>query len=86
MGRTSLRQFLAACYHNALNLAEKHKIESIAFPAISTGAFGYPIKDAAQIALQSVSVQAPKLEYVKKIRLVLYNKADYDVYKHLLAR
>jgi len=77
-------QLLTACYRNALNLAEKHEIDSIAFPAISTGAFGYPVTDAAQIALQTITDQAPKLEYVKKIRIVLYNQADYEVYKHLL--
>ena len=77
-------QLLTACYRNALNLAEKHEIDAIAFPAISTGAFGYPAADAAQIALQTITEQAPKLEYVKKIRIVLFNQADYDVYRHLL--
>lgn len=42
-------QLLADCYRNALNLAEKYKIPSIAFPAISTGAFGYPAEEAATI-------------------------------------
>lgn len=78
-------QLLAACYRNALNLAENHKIASIAFPAISSGAFGYPIKEAARIALQAVRDQIPQLEYVKKIRFVLYSQADCEIYEQILA-
>lgn len=78
-------QLLAACYRNALNLAETHKIASIAFPAISSGAFGYPIKEAARIALQAVRDQIPQLEYVKKIRFVLYSQADCEIYEQILA-
>ena len=78
-------QLLAACYRNALNLAETHKIASIAFPAISSGAFGYPIKEAARIALQTVREQIPQLEYVKKVRFVLYSQADCEIYEQILA-
>ncbi|MFO7838081.1 MAG: macro domain-containing protein [Desulfosalsimonadaceae bacterium] len=78
-------RLLADCYRNALNLAEKHQIASIAFPAISTGAFGYPIKDAAQIALQTIREEIPQLEHVKKIRFVLYSQGDYEVFGQLLA-
>lgn len=46
---------LAACYRNSLELALKHGIESIAFPAISTGAYGYPIEDATRIAIREVA-------------------------------
>jgi O-acetyl-ADP-ribose deacetylase (regulator of RNase III) len=49
---------LASCYRNALKLAEGHGITSIAFPAISTGIFGYPVEEAARVALSTVLAEA----------------------------
>lgn len=77
-------KLLANCYLNALKLADEKKIESIAFPAISTGAFGYPMKEAAQIAFSSVKKSADELANVKFIRIVLFNAADYNLHLHLL--
>lgn len=71
---------LADCYRNTLILAEEQKIDSIAFPAISTGAFGYPFEAATDIALQTVIELAPDLKYVRHIRFVLYGDIDFDVY------
>jgi O-acetyl-ADP-ribose deacetylase len=65
-------QLLAKCYRNALLLAEEHGIISIAFPSISTGAFGYPLDEAAVIALRTVRDAAPALKAVKLIRFVLH--------------
>jgi O-acetyl-ADP-ribose deacetylase (regulator of RNase III) len=62
---------LAACYRNTLRLAEAHGSRSIAFPAISTGAFFYPIQRAAKIALTTVADVAPGLRCVRHIRFVL---------------
>jgi len=73
-------KLLADCYINALNLAEENKISSIAFPAISTGAFGYPIKEATKVVFDTIRTILPKLNYVKKIRFVLFSKEDYDIY------
>lgn len=78
-------KLLADCYFNALRLADKYRIDTIAFPAISTGAFGFPLKEAARIALESIRDQAPQLEYVKKIRLVLYSDSDCKVYEQLMS-
>jgi O-acetyl-ADP-ribose deacetylase len=72
---------LSDCYRNALFLAEEHNIESVAFPAISTGAFGYPVKAATKIALKSVSETAEKLKAVRKVRFVLFSKKDLKVYQ-----
>jgi len=47
-------QLLADCYRNALHLAEENRLASVAFPALSTGAFGYPMEDAAEVALHTV--------------------------------
>jgi len=70
---------LANCYKNSLRLAEQNKINSIAFPAISTGVFAYPLEAAAEVALKAVLETLPRLRYVKRIRFVLYNRKDLDV-------
>ncbi len=77
---------LANCYRNALRLAEEHKVESIAFPAISTGAFGYPIKEAADVAFGTIIEYIPKLESVKRVRFVLYSGSDLEVHERILEK
>lgn len=79
-------KILENCYSNALKLAEEYKIDSIAFPAISTGAFGYPIEEATEIAIRTIIESTPKLEYVKLIRFVLYSKDDLEIYERTLSR
>ncbi len=64
---------LAECYQNALNLAEERSLESIAFPAISTGAFGYPVEEAARVALRTIGRAAPQLKSLRRIRFVLFD-------------
>jgi len=71
---------LGDCYRNALIIADAQKIDSIAFPAISTGAFGYPFEAAADIALQTILEMAPDLNYIRHIRFVLYGDIDYEIY------
>ncbi|MFW5754490.1 MAG: macro domain-containing protein, partial [Marinilabiliaceae bacterium] len=77
-------KLLADCYRNALNLADEHEISSIAFPAISTGAFGYPIEAATDVALAAIEEVATTLKHVKTIRFVLFGKNDYEVYEEKL--
>ena len=77
-------ELLSKCYSNALQLADKYQIESIAFPAISTGAFGYPSDPAAEIALQTVVKCASILQHVKKIRMVLFENSGYEIYRQKL--
>ncbi|MGM0377232.1 MAG: macro domain-containing protein [Bacteroidota bacterium] len=74
-------KLLADCYRNALKLADEHQIDSIAFPAISTGAFGYPLEAATDMALATIKEVAPTLDHVKTIRIVLFGKSDYEVYE-----
>lgn len=78
-------RLLADCYGNALRLAEEHGITSVAFPAISTGAFGYPVEEAARVALDTVIALAPELKHVKRVRFVLYGKADLEVHERVLS-
>ncbi len=77
-------QILADCYRNALQLAEEHKIESVAFPAISAGAFGYPVQDAAEVAFRTIMEMVPSLKYVKKIRFVLHSSRDLETHEKTL--
>lgn len=69
-----------------MQLAEKHDIDSIAFPAISTGFFGYPMGEAAEVALKTVSELIPSLRKVKRIRFVLRRPRDLEVHERVLDR
>jgi O-acetyl-ADP-ribose deacetylase (regulator of RNase III) len=73
-------ELLARCYKNSLHLGEECQLKSVAFPAISTGAFGYPIKEAAEISLKTVNDIAGDLKKIKLIRFVLYSSSDLEVY------
>jgi O-acetyl-ADP-ribose deacetylase (regulator of RNase III) len=78
-------ELLANCYRNALALAEENGIGSIAFPAISTGVFGYPVEEAAEVALRTVKVEAERLEQVRLIRFVLFAEEDFEVHGKVLS-
>lgn len=71
---------LADCYRNALRIADEKEIDSVAFPAISTGIFGYPFEAATDITLQTVQELIPELKFVKHIRFVLFGEEDFEVY------
>jgi O-acetyl-ADP-ribose deacetylase (regulator of RNase III) len=76
--------FLSNCYKNSLNLAEENNIKSIAFPAISTGAFGYPFEQATEIAISSVLDFTKDAKSVKLIRFVLFSEKDFQHYQSML--
>ena len=78
-------ELLANCYRNCLALAEENGIDSIAFPAISTGVFGFPVEEAAEVALRTVVEEAERLEHVRLIRFVLYGEKDYEVHEKVLS-
>ncbi len=77
---------LAGCYRNALILAEDAGLSSVAFPAISTGVFGYPVKEAAEVALKAIAGTASVLESVRRVRLVLHDERALRVHEEALAR
>lgn len=66
-------KLLADCYRNALRLAEEKGIDSIAFPAISTGAFGYPLEEAAAVAATAIKEGLQQARQVKLVRFVLFD-------------
>jgi O-acetyl-ADP-ribose deacetylase (regulator of RNase III) len=79
-------ELLANCYRNSLARAEEKGVESVAFPAISTGIFGYPVEDAAEVALRTVVEEADKLQNVRLVRFVLYSEEDLDVHERVLSK
>lgn len=76
---------LANCYRRALELADQQGLSSVAFPALSTGAFGYPVEEAARVALTTVIDMAPSLDSVRLIRFVLHSPRDRDLHAQVLA-
>jgi O-acetyl-ADP-ribose deacetylase len=79
-------ELLADCYRNSLALAEERGIGSVAFPALSTGVFGYPKREAAEVALRTVIEEAESLRSVRLVRFVLFSEEDREVYEDTLAR
>ena len=77
-------ELLAACYRNALRLAEEHGLGSVGFPALSTGAFGYPLAEAAPIAIETCAGEAQKLETVERIRFVLFDDKAREAHERAL--
>ena len=77
-------ELLSSCYRNALLLADEKASLSIAFPAISTGIFGYPIEAAANVALTAVLDTLPKLSSVRRVRFVLHSDSDLRVHERTL--
>ncbi len=79
-------KILSDCYKNSLKIAEEYKIDSIAFPAISTGYFGYPVEEAAKVAFKTIIEMIPELKYVKRIRFVLYTEEDFKIHEKVLSQ
>jgi O-acetyl-ADP-ribose deacetylase (regulator of RNase III) len=77
-------ELLASCYRRSLELASQHKLQSIAFPSISTGAFGYPLKEAAPIALKTVMDYLFHHPEIKLVRFVLFGKEALQAYEEAL--
>ena len=78
-------ELLANCYRNSLALAEEQEIGSVAFPAISTGIFGYPLEEAAEVALRAVIEEAESLQNVRLVRFVLFGEEELEVYERALS-
>jgi O-acetyl-ADP-ribose deacetylase (regulator of RNase III) len=79
-------ELLSSCYRRALELAEEHQLASVAFPALSTGAFGYPLDDAADVALTTVLEAAPRLRSVRRIRFVVFGDQAHRAHAGALRR
>ena len=80
-GRDGEADLLASAYRRSLEVAAENAVASLAFPSISTGAYGYPIDEAAEIALRTVRDTLPRLAGIRLVRFVLFSDADLAVYR-----
>ena len=83
-GKNNEKEMLASCYTKSLNLAEEKMLLSIAFPNISTGIYGYPKQEAAEIAINSVKSFLENAKNVKEVIFVTYDDENYGIYKKCL--
>jgi O-acetyl-ADP-ribose deacetylase len=74
-------ELLAKCFRNALSLANEEGLGSVGFPAISTGAFGYPLEEAAEVTADAVHSVLSDLTSVMLIRMVLFSENDLQVFR-----
>jgi O-acetyl-ADP-ribose deacetylase len=79
-GRQHEADTLASCYRESIQIADDHGIQSMSFPSISTGAFGYPIQEAAEIAVRIIVEALPNCIHVERIRFVLFDIATCKSY------
>jgi len=77
-------KLLKSAYRNSLELARKKSLRSISFPAISTGVYGYPVDEAAHIAIKTCINFAQDNTEIKLIRHVLFSKESYDIFSSQL--
>jgi O-acetyl-ADP-ribose deacetylase len=73
-------EVLASCYRESIRLADELKLRSVAFPSISTGAFGYPLEQAAEIAVATAVAALREARHLQIVRFVLFGQHDYRVY------
>src|SRR5260221_4737445 len=67
---------LAACYRNSIALAAAHQHATLAFPAISTGVYGYPKDEAAEVSLAAIAAALEEHAVIREVRLVFFSAAD----------
>ncbi len=77
-------ELLASCYRESLKLASGQGLTSVAFPSISTGAYGYPLAEAARVALKTVMDYLSQHPEIKLARFVLFGHPAYETYEKTL--
>jgi len=77
-------ELLASCYQRSLEVASANNLTSIAFPSISTGAYGYPLEKAAPVALKTVLDYVKRHPDIQRVRFVLFGKDAYQAYEKAL--
>ncbi len=83
-GNAGEAELLSACYRNAIALARRHGLDSLAFPAISTGVYGYPAEDAATVAVATVRAATTPPNGINEVRFVCFDSETTAIYQKLL--
>ena len=77
-------ELLASCYRSSLRLAAEHDLKSIAFPAISTGVYGYPMEEATRIAIREVRAALDDHPSLERVVFCCFNRSAAECYRRLL--
>jgi O-acetyl-ADP-ribose deacetylase (regulator of RNase III) len=85
-GNSGQAETLASCYRESIRVADDHAIASLAFPAISTGAFGYPLQEAAEVSVRAAVRALHSASHVRHVRFVLFDSATVRAYVHEFER
>jgi len=83
-GTNGEAELLASAYRRSLEIAGEQRLTSLAFPSISTGAYGYPVAEAADVALRSVTETLPRCPTLALVRFVLFSPPDLATYERAL--
>jgi O-acetyl-ADP-ribose deacetylase (regulator of RNase III) len=84
-GAEAEAQLLASAYRRSLEVASENGLSTVAFPSISTGAYGYPIAEASRIGLRTTTDYLRAHTDISLVRFVLFSASDFEVYQHALA-
>jgi O-acetyl-ADP-ribose deacetylase len=85
-GKNGEARILANCYHNSLQLAVENEIKTMAFPAISCGAYGYPIEEAAHIAFKTTREFLAVSDEIERVIFVVWDEDVYEAYRRALEK
>ena len=84
-GASGERELLASCYRRSLDIAQANAIASLAFPAISTGVYGYPVEQAARVAVTTVRAAVKEFDAIEEVIFCCFSAGDLRIYESLLA-
>lgn len=85
-GRQGEPELLASCYRTCLSLAKERGLRTISFPAVSTGVYGYPLQEAAAIAVREVAAHLEQETSIEQATFVLFGRAALAIYERILSR
>ena len=85
-GQRGEKELLTSCYRRSIQLAAAHGIATLAFPSISTGIYGYPVEQAARVAISTVRESAEQFQAIREVIFCCFSSRDLAIYTRLLER